>query len=256
VSAAPASPATKAPLIELFHSIQGEGRFVGAPMVFVRVATCPIRCRYCDTPHSYTAAATATVGGRAPEPNPVSAARAAELARQLLADAGAGAPPRISVTGGEPLVFPQFVRALGRQLRPLGCALHLETAALDPVALRQCIDEVDHLSADYKLPETLTAGFFGREHVQCCELAVARGRSVDVKLVLTKAVADASLARALADLLPLRQRLLLVLQPVTPFGAEPERLPPDRLLQFARAAAAAGFDYRVLPQVHRQLDVP
>ena len=51
----------RAPLIEVFHSVQGEGRFVGVPMAFLRVATCPLRCRYCDTPNSYEAPASAPI---------------------------------------------------------------------------------------------------------------------------------------------------------------------------------------------------
>ena len=193
------------------------------------------------------------------EPNPVTALRAADLLQGLPAAAHAS-PPRVSVTGGEPLVFPGFVRALGERLRPRGWRLHLETAALDPAALEHCVAEVDHLSADYKLPETLPSGSFGgsfgQEHVRCCALAARRGATVDVKIVLTPAVADASLAAALDDLQPLRGDVLLVLQPVTPFGREREPLSPEALQRHVAMAQQRGFELRVLPQVHRLLQVP
>ena len=102
----------RAPLVEVFHSVQGEGRFVGVPMAFLRTATCPFRCRYCDTPNSYEAPATAPVcfGVRTQqEPNPVRASRAAELVRQVANAVLPGQQARrVSVTGGEPLVFPEF----------------------------------------------------------------------------------------------------------------------------------------------------
>jgi organic radical activating enzyme len=253
----------RAPLVEVFHSVQGEGRFVGAPMAFVRVATCPIRCRYCDTPHSYVAAPALRVrgpSGERAEPNPATAARCAELVAEVDPAARGARRCSVSVTGGEPLVFPGFVSALGRELRARGRRLHLETAALDPDALASCVGVVDHLSADWKLPETLheppPEGDFGPSHLRCCELALAAGCSVDVKIVLTCAVTDASLGRALASLHLLRERILVVLQPVTPFGAETEPLPPAALQRFAAAAGDQGFDVRVLPQVHRLLQVP
>ena len=39
-----------APLLEVFASIQGEGHHVGEPQVFLRLAGCPLRCAWCDTP--------------------------------------------------------------------------------------------------------------------------------------------------------------------------------------------------------------
>lgn len=41
-------------ITEIFLSLQGEGRFVGLPTVFVRLTGCPLRCLYCDTAYAFT----------------------------------------------------------------------------------------------------------------------------------------------------------------------------------------------------------
>jgi 7-carboxy-7-deazaguanine synthase len=38
---------------ELFYSIQGEGKWMGLPNIFIRTSGCNLRCSYCDTKYAY-----------------------------------------------------------------------------------------------------------------------------------------------------------------------------------------------------------
>jgi 7-carboxy-7-deazaguanine synthase len=39
---------------EIFYSLQGEGFLAGVPSIFVRLAGCPLRCRWCDTKYAWS----------------------------------------------------------------------------------------------------------------------------------------------------------------------------------------------------------
>lgn len=43
------------PINEIFETIQGEACKAGTPSVFVRLQTCPVRCPWCDTKHTWFA---------------------------------------------------------------------------------------------------------------------------------------------------------------------------------------------------------
>jgi 7-carboxy-7-deazaguanine synthase len=96
---------------ELFYSIQGEGKLVGVPSVFVRASGCNLRCSWCDTPY-----ASWTPEG---EDLPV-----AEIVRRV-AEFGAR---HVVLTGGEPLIMPE-IEALCGTLKERGHHLTVETAA-------------------------------------------------------------------------------------------------------------------------------
>ena len=41
------------PIVEIFNTVQGEGRFVGHPVCFIRTAGCDVGCVWCDTKYSW-----------------------------------------------------------------------------------------------------------------------------------------------------------------------------------------------------------
>jgi len=38
---------------EIYSAIQGEGKSIGKPLIFIRLAGCDLRCQYCDTKYSW-----------------------------------------------------------------------------------------------------------------------------------------------------------------------------------------------------------
>jgi 7-carboxy-7-deazaguanine synthase len=96
---------------ELFYSIQGEGKLIGVPSVFVRASGCNLRCTWCDTPYASW--------------NPEGDDRAVErIVRETLAFGA----KHVVLTGGEPMIMPDIAE-IAQQLHASGLHITIETAA-------------------------------------------------------------------------------------------------------------------------------
>lgn len=130
-------PATRPgtlPVVELFHSIQGEGTRTGEPSTFIRFAGCNLRCTWCDTPYSWS-----REGVQAAVPHELD-----ELADLVTERA-------VVLTGGEPMLHRRRLKPFIAALRARGVEhVTVETNAtiFDPELLL----DVDLWSLSPKLP--------------------------------------------------------------------------------------------------------
>jgi 7-carboxy-7-deazaguanine synthase len=98
-------------IAELFYSIQGEGKLMGVPSVFIRASGCNLRCSWCDTPY----ASWDPEGGDVP-------------VDQIVEQADAFNAHHVVVTGGEPMIMPDMAE-LCAALKRRGRHVTIETAA-------------------------------------------------------------------------------------------------------------------------------
>ncbi len=103
------------PVVETFHSIQGEGFWFGTAAFFIRLAGCDVGCPWCDTKISWN-----------PKRHPQ--ITVAQLKEQV----AAAQPKIIVITGGEPLMHDLGPLTTG--LKAMGFPLHLETSGAHPLS--------------------------------------------------------------------------------------------------------------------------
>ena len=86
---------------EIFYSLQGEGGLAGVPSVFVRLAGCPLRCKWCDTKYAWPDSAGTEY-----------------TADQIKTKVESYPANHLIITGGEPMTNPELpylLKALDRE---------------------------------------------------------------------------------------------------------------------------------------------
>jgi organic radical activating enzyme len=232
----------------------------------VRLGECDLRCRWCDSPHTWQPAAQCRValrrgsGEQRLVPNPVAIADALAACAAL----DPSAHRFVSLTGGEPLLQPAAVAALAAGLRGRGPRILLETHGLATEALEAVVDGIDVVSMDWKLasdvrrasdPRSAAVEPFHAAHERFLRVA-RRAPEVVVKLVVTPASEDAEIDEAAARIAGVDRGLTVILQPVTPHGAVREAPSAQRVVEIFLRLSATLLDVRVIPQTHKLVGVP
>lgn len=236
-------------LAEVFDSIQGEGMLVGSRQIFIRFCGCNLRCYYCDTitgleKKPQCAVYYKPVLDSPPEllDNPISINRLREII--------AGFAPRwISFTGGEPLLWHEFITELATDLKPQGYKIMLETNGTLYEQMDKCCNLVDVVSMDYKLPSS-TGCNYKEQHSKFLKAALKS--NVFIKMVLTSNTNWAEIKEAISVISSFSSDLVLYLQPVTPHKCA-DKIDYNFLLDIQKYCQDYIPETRILPQIHPYL---
>lgn len=120
-------------IIEVFHSIQGEGPWTGVRTTFIRTARCNLRCVWCDTTYSFGPGRERSIAS-------------------LLQEVQRSRTRFVCLTGGEPLLQAESV-ALVKELSRHGYTTVIETGGSLDVTPYLGISRVV-LSVDVKCPSS------------------------------------------------------------------------------------------------------
>jgi 7-carboxy-7-deazaguanine synthase len=205
-------------IIEVFHSVQGEGPLTGVRTTFVRTARCNLRCSWCDTAYSFGPGRERSIPS-------------------ILKEVSSNRTRNVCLTGGEPLLQSESVE-LVRELSLRGITTVIETGGSLDVAPYLPIPNVI-LSVDVKCPSSKM-----QEKNRWANLPLLRSTDV-VKFVIADRKDYLYARRVLREY---RGPAAVVFQPV--WGTDAGRL-ADWVLRDR-------LDVRVMLQEHKVLwgDVP
>lgn len=245
-----------AQLFEAFSSFQGEGLYVGERQLFLRFAGCNLNCQYCDSPQAIVVSQPTYKIEQTPgshhfenRNNPVTIEQLLALVELL--DHPAGINHSLSLTGGEPLLQVDFLKAFLQQLKKQkSMKIYLETNGVLPDHLAEVIELIDIIAMDIKLPSATGQAAYWKEHKKFLETAYLK--EVFVKIVFTKETKIQELDEAAKLIASVDDKIPLILQPVTPHGAIKHKPSAEEIFAFHNTASRHLKNVRVIPQAHKQ----
>ena len=238
-------------IIEIFSSIQGEGKYVGCRQIFIRTADCNLNCAYCDTnfKRGEFCNVETSAGSMIFEQikNPVEAAQVAEIIKRFNFEAPTHS---VSFTGGEPLLNWKFIREISDLVKNTGLKIFLETNGTLPDELSQIINFVDIISMDIKLPSV--AGNYFDKHREF--LKIAAPKDLYAKIVISSETTQEEFDAAINLIAEVSPEILLILQPVTPVK-NVKSISARKILELQARALQKLKSVRVIPQTHRLINI-
>ena len=243
-------------MIEIFSSIQGEGKLVGVRQVFLRFHGCNLDCSYCDSRVTRSVSIPEfcqieTTPGRQDfelVSNPVSFDHIINLLTAWVS-LQPNAHHSISITGGEPLLHVEALQEYLPELRKI-LPIYLETNGINFHELSKCIDFMDYISMDIKLPSTTKSRAFWEEHRNFLKIAVKK--EVYVKIVISEQSTLPEIRKACEVIVSVNRKIPLILQPITTADVN-QIISSNLLFELQEEASRFVDEVRIIPQTHTYL---
>ena len=204
-------------VVEIFTSIEGEGKRAGQPVVFIRLYGCNLNCSYCDTPYSHL-----TESDKAKEMT------VDQIVQEVILTGLTG----VTITGGEPMIHEDIIELIN-ELTHIGKDVNVETNGTVPFP-----EEPDDLfrmffTMDWKCPSSGMNDMMSMENVN-----TLRGRDV-LKFVVGTDEDLLEMERVISEM---KSSPMVYVSPV--FG----KIEPKEIVEFV---LERGLDVRVQLQLHK-----
>lgn len=223
----------KANIMEVFHSVQGEGKYVGVSQVFIRFFECNMHCSWCDTPNS--------IGDTVRNYKEYSLDELEDEVSRLWQDSHS-----VSFTGGEPLMQADFIKAYLEICKSKNRMTYLETNGVFPDEYKGIKDDIDIVAMDLKLPSSTKCRPYWEEHRKFLE--TAKGKDIFVKMVVTSDTDIKDVEESISLIAGVDKNILTFLQPNY---FEMKNGVINRCLEFEKVSSEVLTNVRILPQVHK-----
>lgn len=211
---------------------------MGERHIFIRFKACHMSCSYCDETDKKS--------------RDMSLVEVLKKVSKLEKKQGPHAC--VSLTGGEPLLYVDFLKPLCRALRKRGFRILLETSGILWRPLSKVSRDCDIIAMDLKLPCVTGQRDFLKEHRAF--LAIAKQKNVYIKIVLSKNADIRDFGRHLCMVAAVAPEVPVFLQPLSRPGAVyPDLLLLRHLVKLQQIGAKWLPDVRVGIQLHKVLNL-
>jgi len=223
---------------EIFSSIQGEGIHFGERHLFIRFEECHIHCTYCDELEK---------PGQWLTLNDV-------VGKVLEMDREEGPHSYVSLTGGEPLLYVNFLKPLMMQLKAHRFHTYLETNGILWKALEEVIGWCDCIAMDMKPASVTKEKNFDEDHFRFLE--IANSKNTFVKIVVSKDIDINEFENEIRIVSSINQKIPVILMPIS---TEREGHEDPYLLQVMLHLQRVGLKYvncvRIIPRFHKIMNL-
>jgi 7-carboxy-7-deazaguanine synthase len=167
---------TRAKLSEIFTSIEGEGILFGTKTMFVRLAGCPLKCHWCDTPYAL--------------PMDSGIDYSIDEVKELISKSLQPNTYKVNFTGGEPLMQHEAVLELAKFVRQKGLRIYLESACYDAMRFAKVLPYIDLCKVEFKLRDSKVVhekhySNLLKNELDCLKQAVSSAKTTYIKVVVT-----------------------------------------------------------------------